>query len=65
MSPEVTIILPNDHSSQQMSYPGSRRMTFDNNALQEMGAMSRRQSVVATIRRGSVNIGAQRRLLME
>lgn len=65
MSPEVTIILPHENSSQQLSLPGSRRMTGDNNTLQELGAISRRQSVVATIRRQSVNLAAQRRLLME
>lgn len=65
MSPEVTIMLPHENSNTQLSLPGSRRMTGDNLQLQEMGSMSRRQSVVATIRRQSVNLAAQRRLIME
>lgn len=52
------------HGSRQPSLPGSRRMTVDHGI--ESFNVSRRQSTVVTaIRRQSIGVMAQRRLLIE
>ncbi|KAG4074262.1 hypothetical protein HA402_008671 [Bradysia odoriphaga] len=63
---EVSLLMPPEmHGSLQQSLPGSRRMTVDQSI--ESFNVSRRQSTVmtATIRRQSLGVIAQRRLLLE
>lgn len=65
-SHDMSIMMPRSGSNHQLSHPGSRRMTVDF-GMHEMTTVSRRQSVVFTtnIRRQSINLVAQRKMLLE
>ncbi len=58
-------MLPQEmHGSRQPSLPGSRRMTVDQ-SIESFNVSRRQSTVVTTIRRQSLGVMAQRRLLIE
>lgn len=62
---EVTLLIPPNNSNNQVSLPGSRRMTIDTNGMPELAISRRPSACISAIRRQSTGLVVQRRLLME